>query len=87
MIYWANCGLVVWATSIGSFFLSILSINPSFLADGDKRVCEKFHTNLQVKNDTTPKITAWTPATTNLEPFFGNLNKTPGDRTKKRIAQ
>jgi len=86
MIYWANCGFVFWArvSSTPSFFLST---NPSFLAGWDTRVCEKFHTNLQVKKDTTPNITAWTPATTNLEPFFGNLNKTPGDRTKKRIAQ
>jgi len=86
MIYCANCDLVTWAivSSTPSFFLYT---NPSFLAGGAARVCEKFHTNLQVKKDTTPNITAWTPATTYLEPFFGNLNKIPGDRTKKRIAQ
>jgi hypothetical protein len=86
MIYWANCGFVTWAKvlSTPSFFLCA---NPSFLAGGAEIVCEKFHTNLQVKKVTTPNITAWTPATTYLEPFFGNLNKTPGDRTKKRIAQ
>jgi len=63
------------------------SSKPSFLAGGDTIFCKKFDTNLQVKNATTPNSTAWTPATTNLDPFFGILNKTPGDRTKKRIAQ
>jgi len=86
MIYCANCGRVIWAKVLSTPSV-FLCANPSFLAGGARRFCETFHTNLKVKKEITPNITAWTPATTYLEPFFGNLNKIPGDRTKKRIAQ